>query len=293
MRTRHAVGHGIQRVIGQARAVRVEEIQTGFQRLHHAFQIQAVDAGDAGQAVHVIHKAAALDVEHLVRPPRRIDLEIAGGVLLDQGVMLQIVHRVVGGADDLHAEFLDQAAAAVFLRRQQRVRAVPNVLGGLFAQDILDAEHAAQLQMRPVEHRVADAVFEARGKGQPLVMPACVAADELLVHAVGEHHAPLVVVAAEHQLADVFELMVFIDHARGDVAMIVINRHVFRVLVIQLFGHIIFKQKILIHKRFHGVLLLCFWLLPFSTEAGENGRKYRGLQQGKGSLFEGAVTAAP
>jgi len=109
-----------------------------------------------------------------------------------------------------------------------------------------------------VEHRVADAVFEARGKGQPLVMPARVAADELLVHAVGEHHAPLVVVAAEHQLADVFELMVFIDHARGDVAMIVINRHVFRVLVIQLFGHVIFKQKILIHKRFHGVLLLCF-----------------------------------
>ena len=183
--------------------------------------------------------------------------------------MLQIVHRVVGGADDLHAEFLDQAAAAVFLRRQQRVRAIPDILGGLFAQDILDAEHAAQLQMRPVEHRVADAVFEARGKGQPLVMPARVAADELLVHAVGEHHAPLVVVAAEHQLADVFELMVFIDHARGDVAMIVINRHVFRVLVIQLFGHVIFKQKILIHKRFHGVLLLCFWLLPSAPKRGK------------------------
>ena len=185
--------------------------------------------------------------------------------------MLQIVHRVVGGADDLHAEFLDQAAAAVFLRRQQRVRAVPDILGGLFAQDILDAEHAAQLQMRPVEHRVADAVFEARGKGQPLVMPARVAADELLVHAVGEHHAPLVVVAAEHQLADVFELMVFIDHARGDVAMIVINRHVFRVLVIQLFGYVIFKQKILIHKRFHGVLLLCFWFLPPSPKREKTG----------------------
>ena len=125
--------------------------------------------------------------------------------------------------------------------------------------------------MRPVEHRVADAVFEARGKGQPLVMPARVAADELLVHAVGEHHAPLVVVAAEHQLADVFELMVFIDHARGDVAMIVINRHVFRVLVIQLFGHVIFKQKILIHKRFHGVLLLCFWLLPSAPKREKTG----------------------
>ena len=264
MRARHAVGHGIQRVIGQARAVRVEEIETGFQRLHHAFQIQAVNAGDAGQTVHVIHKAAALDVEHLVGTPSRIHLELAGRILRNLDLMLQIVHRIIGRADDLHAEFLDQAAAAVFLRRQQRVCAVPDILGGLFAQDFLDAEHAAQLQMRPVEHRVADAVFQARGKGQPLVVPARVAADELLIHAVGEHDAPLVVVAAEHQFADVLELIVFVDHARGDVAMIVINRHVFRILVIQLFGHVIFKQKILIHKRFHGVLLLCFECLPYA-----------------------------
>ena len=243
-------------MVGQARAVRMEEIETGFDRLHHAVQIQAVDAGDAGEAVHVIHKAAALDVEHLVGPPGRVHLEFAGRILRDLDLVLKVVHRVVGGADDLHAEFLDQAAAAVFLRRQQCVRTVPDILGGLFAQDILDAEHAAQLQMRPVEHRVADAVFQTRGKGQPFVVPARVAADELLIHAVGEHHAPLVVVAAEHQLADVLELIVLVDHARGDVAMIVINRHVFRILVIQLFGHVIFKQKILIHKRFHGVLLL-------------------------------------
>ena len=141
--------------------------------------------------------------------------------------------------------------AAVFVGGQQRVGAVPDVLGGLLVQDIGDAEHALELQVRPVVHRVADAVLEGGGEGEPLVMPAGVAADVLLVHAVGEHHAPLVVVAAEHELADVGELVVLRDLCRRNVAVIVVDRHLFRVLVIQLLGHIIFQQEIPVHKCFH------------------------------------------
>lgn len=159
MRAGHAVGHGIQRVVSQTRAMRMEVIQTAFECLHHALQIQAVDAGNAGQTVHIVDEAAAVDVEHLVRTPCRIDLEFAGWILRDFSMIRQIVYRIVGGADDLDAELLNQSAAAEFFGRQHGIRAVPDILGGILVQNIGDAEHTAKLQVRPVIHGVADAVF--------------------------------------------------------------------------------------------------------------------------------------
>ena len=254
MRARHAVGHGIQRVIGQARAVRVEEIQTGFQRLHHAFQIQAVDAGNAGQAVHVIHKAAALDVEHLVRAPGRIDLEIAGGVLLDQGVMLQIVHRVVGGADDLHAEFLDQAAAAVFLRRQQRVRAVPDILRRLFAQRLIYVKISLKLEVSPVIERIAKKIRHYLRPRHEFFARGGVARDVLFRDAAGAHRAPLVVIAREPEPCYILGRTVFIYFLGRQVTVPVEYRHLVSCGE-KLARGVALKQKILVHKSFHSYLL--------------------------------------
>ena len=99
---------------------------------------------------------------------------------------------------------------------------------------------------------VADAVLEGGGERLPLLQPGAVAAAVLVVHAVGEHHAPLVVVAAEHELADVGELVVLRNLCRRDVAVIVEDRHVLRILMIQLLRHVIFEQEIRVHKLFHG-----------------------------------------
>ena len=82
-------------------------------------------------------------------------------------------------------------------------------------------------------------------------MPARVAADELLIHAVGEHDAPLIVVAAQHQFADVGELIVLVNHARGEVAVVIVDGHALGVVMIQLFGDIVGEQEILVHKLFH------------------------------------------
>ena len=131
-----------------------------------------------------------------------LDLVIA---ILQGEVMLQRIERIVGGADDLDARGADQLsgrkAALCHFCGAKLIDLVCVFLG----QRLVDIKIALQLQMRPMIERVSDGVGECLCKGTELVLPIGVSRYVVLVDAKGAHSTPLVVVARQHQLADVGE----------------------------------------------------------------------------------------
>ena len=109
-------------------------------------------------------------------------------------------------------------------------------------------------------HRVADGKLQRLDELLKALEGGLAASDVLLVHAVGAHHAPLVMVAevaavriltAEPDLDEVVEAAVFIDLAGRDVAVIVDQRLMLRIVMEQMLRGLGFQQEILVHKRFH------------------------------------------
>ena len=101
--------------------------------------------------------------------------------------------------------------------------------------------------MRPVEKRVLHELLHRLGELDELVVPARLAGAEALLYAVGAHLPPLVVVAAEPDLGDVVPALVLGDLARRQMAVIVDNRHLRRVIVVKLARGGRIEKKILIH----------------------------------------------
>ena len=88
-----------------------------------------------------------------------------------------------------------------------------------------------------------------------------VAGDVLFGHAVGAHHAPLVVVAevaavrvaaAQPDLSNVLKAAVLVDLAGRNVAVIVADGHILCIIVIQMLSRSRLEHEFLIHKCFHG-----------------------------------------
>ena len=181
------------------------------QRFAHVAGGADFHTGNLAELLHVFLKARAVSVDGLVRPEGG---QYAGGkraILRDGFVVFQRIDGIVRRADDFHVETANQPLGAVFIRSQQRVRAFPDGRGARLVQYVLNAEHAAQLQVRPVIERIADGGGQHAGVGEELVVIARVPTDVFFVDAKGAHLPPLVVVAAEHQVANVAELDVFRD----------------------------------------------------------------------------------
>jgi hypothetical protein len=62
------------------------------------------------------------------------------------------------------------------------------------------------------------------------------------------------VISSEPDLGDIVESSVFCNLLRGDVAMVIKNGSFFRILMIELGCDLGLKQKLLVHKCFHGLM---------------------------------------
>lgn len=149
------------------------------------------------------------------------------------------------------------------------VAEVPDLLGGLAVQHALIAEVLLQLEVAPGIHRVADGHFQALGKLLKALTIRLVTGDVLLGHAVGAHHAPLVVVAeivvaavgqhlmaAQPDLRDVLKAAVLINFLRRNVAVVIHDGQLGRIVVVQMLRGRGLQQKVLVHKCFHVQTLL-------------------------------------
>ena len=259
------VGDVVQAVVGSAAAHLGKELDALGQGIGHA-----VDAGqlflahNGSQLAHVLSEAGLVDVEGLVGAEGRSHGELDGGIFLDLLVPLQAVDGIIGGADEGHVGLLDHAAdGQLGVVLQLVVAQVPHFLGGVAVQHAVVTKEGVQLQVGPVVHRVADGHGQGLGKLLETLAVGLVAGDVLFGHAVGTHHAPLIMIAevaavrvaaAQPHLSDVVEAAVLVDLAGRDVAVVVADGHAGCVVVVQVLRGGRLEHEVLIHKCFHGSL---------------------------------------
>ena len=112
----------------------------------------------------------------------------------------------------------------------------------------------------PVPHRIdADLIRQKE----------LIAGDIGFLDAIGAHHTPFVVVtgiaavrilAAQPNFCQIVKAPVLIDLSGVQVAVIVSQRHLFGVIVIQMFGGLVLQDKIPVHKLFHIHTPICIVL---------------------------------
>ncbi len=255
-----AVGHVVEPLIRRAAARRRKIFNAGREGLAHAVDAAQLDARHRAQLPHVVGKARLVDVDRLVRPERGADLDREAGVRRQLFVPFEVVAGVVGGADHRHVALQDQAADGhVRVVLQFVVAEVPDLLGRLAVEGAGVAEKALQLEMAPVDHRVADRLGQRLGELLELLAVGRVAGDVLFVHPVRAHDPPLVMVPPQPDLGDVLEPAVLEDLFGADMAVVVRDRHALGVLVEEGLGGLGLEQEILVHKRFHGTGTLLFF----------------------------------
>ena len=170
----------------------------------------------------------------------------------ERAVIFQVVRRIVRGADDLDLHFFQDALRGHFRRGEHFVGLIPDAVGGFFIEQFRDTEVAFQFEVRPVIKRVAQRERHGGGPGAELFARRGVAGDEAFSDAVGPQRAPFVMVAFEPDFKQVFELAVFRDVVRRNVAVIIENRLGFGVLVVESARGFCAQEKIFVdegHKR--------------------------------------------
>ena len=104
-------------------------------------------------------------------------------------------------------------------------------------------------------HRVGDQLGHDTGEGIELVARVGVAGDQAFLDPGPAHQPPFVVIMAKPERAKLVPALVLGDLGRGQVVVVVENRLVCRVLVIQPTRRLIVQQKLVVNKR-HGTRLL-------------------------------------
>ena len=117
-----------------------------------------------------------------------------------------------------------------------------------------------KLEVGPVIHRVADCHLKSFCELDELVIRICVAGYEIFRNAVGAHDAPFVMVteigavcgaAAQPYFRDVVVAAIFVDLPRRNVAMVIDDRHLFRVCVEDVTRGLILQHEVFTHEWLH------------------------------------------
>ena len=167
-------------------------------------------------------------------------------------MVFERVDRVVRRADHLDIIVLHQTAGMELGRLEQSRTMVVNLAGRRGVQQLRHAEGGLQFEVRPVVERVAHRIGHRLGPLLELLpVGGILARAVLLIDAVGTHGAPLVVVALEPYLRQVVETVVLGDIRGNQVAMIVDDRHLGRMVVVKALGRGGLQQEVVVVKLFH------------------------------------------
>ena len=150
----------------------------------------------------------------------------------------------------------DQAAGAVAGLLQLLVAQVPHLVGCLGAQHAMIVKEALELQVSPVIQGVADGFSHDLCPLAELFIVRGIAGDIMLLHTGAAHQAPLVVIGAQPHLGDVFIAHIGVNLLGAEVAVVVDDRALGRVIMIKHPGRLGREQEILIHESLHCKTLL-------------------------------------
>ena len=211
--------------IGETAAEGAEICQSFFQGSVQRLQI------DDGKAAGGRETGDVFRIADLTQGEQHIGAEGGGhgdfkAGFLDQLVILQGVGRVVCGGDiaDIgHEHQLFRGELSLFYEGKGLV---PDFGSSVGIEGLFNAEEHPQPHVAPVIERVAGSGGKHLGKLIELFFPACAAGHVIFVYAIGAHETPFVVVAAQPDFTDIVEGFVFVDHLRGEMAVIVDDREV-------------------------------------------------------------------
>ena len=178
-------------------------------------------------------------------------------------MMLQAVHRIVGRAHQYHVHLAHDPATGKVVLGQLRVARLPDAFGRVGTeQAIADAKRPPEFEMGPVIKGIAERLGHDLGPLLELLPVGRVAGAVTLLDAGRTHRPPLVVVSVKPRLRKVLEPVVFGDLPRRQMTMVVDDRHVPRVLVVQLYCPVTQQQEVF---RDEGLLLS--HAVPFLSHA--------------------------
>ena len=112
-------------------------------------------------------------------------------ILGDLFVPFQRIDRIVGGADQCDIGLLDDVADSHIRLGEALVAEFPYFLSSVFVEHTVITEIFLQLQMAPVEERIADGFASTSAHFKKFLFVGSVACNEAFVHAAGTHEAPL------------------------------------------------------------------------------------------------------
>lgn len=248
IRCRFGVHRG-EAVIAQATTVVVEEVVAIVQR---------TEEGTEGRAGFIAHRG------ELVRPcipgrevfkahPRvwaegRIDFDIEIRKRGNSFVMSEVVGGIVRRADDADVRAAEELATTELRRGELLIAAIPDALGGLLVQEIVDSEEAFQFQGRPMIKRVPQGVWDRFGEGEKLLFPRRSSRDVAFRDAICSHGPPLVVITTEPDMGEAFEALIPRNLVYREMRVVVENWLVLRKVVIQTAGGFGGEKKIVVKE---------------------------------------------
>ena len=195
----------VQTVVGQTAALRMEIIMPPLQRADEGAETIDVHIRGGGKPLHPgVETGGSIHRQRLVRPKCR---QHPGRMPLPgkRAMMFQRVYRIVRRAHDLDLELFEDALCRQRRRGQLVIGLFPDLGGGLFAQQVRDAEITPQLKVRPMIQRVAQRVRHRPRPRLELLLRRSVAGDEFLRHTVAAHRPPLVMIPLQPDLKQVPE----------------------------------------------------------------------------------------
>ena len=144
----------------------------------------------------------------------------------------QVVCRVVCRADDFDVGLFDQALDAHIFFLQLGVAAIEDIFSILFAQRFGNAEIALQFQMTPMIERIANSSWKSFRIFDEFFQVCRFCTGNFFFRCpIGTDEAPFIMVTAEPYFSNAAEVVIFCDFLRGNMAMVVNNRHMFCIVV--------------------------------------------------------------
>ena len=243
--------HSLHAVVAGHTACLGKCVHPDAERLCQAVPVGNIHAGGRSQAVQILPPAGLLDAERVVRTVGGQDFGVKTLFLRDLRMVRQRIRRVLGGAQGVHIGLPDKMLGRMLPIRKNPAGLFPDLRRRFGVQRLVDPEIPLQLQMGPVVDRIPDGVGQRLGVGHEFVVITGIPGDIQLVDPVAPHRAPLVVVAQQPELRQILRRTVLADLFCAQVAMVVDDRLILGVLVVQSLRCFALQHEILIHKRFH------------------------------------------
>ena len=147
------------------------------------------------QTGNILPPARRKKIHRLVRPPGRSH-NLPAHRLVQGGVMLQRIGRIVRTAHGFDLHSFKKALGIVGTHRKNRLRLFPDIFPGIRTQKNITDPDGPEIQMNPFVHRIPDQFGKHAGQFHPFLFRTCVTGYEFFFHTAFPHDFPHIMICS-------------------------------------------------------------------------------------------------